>query len=825
MLETICQDARYAVRSLRRAPTFTVAAVLTLALGIGLTTAVYSVVDAVLVEPIPFADDDHLVVVWETDRDTGTVREPGSFPDFLDFRERSRRLERLAGFIASDVELSPDGGDPTRLASLSVTGDFFSLFGISAIAGRVLTAEDDRPGAPDVVVLSEQLWDARFHRDPAIVGTTLRLNGRPYTVAGVAPQHTGFGIPQMLAAAAYARGFAARDRSAQVEAWVPLRATPETLPRDTHPMLMVGRMRSAGDRAAVQEELAGIAADLERAYPSNEARGVFVEGFGDVVIGPVRPALLVLLAAVVFLLLISCVNVANLLLARATLRLREIAVRSAVGASTQHLARQFIVESAVLTSAAAVVGVWLAFASLRVLLAIAPAGVPRLATIALDLRVLLATSSVCVGVAMVFGLLPLTGVRRIDLQSTLRSDEGRTSIGGRQARTRRAALVAVQVALAVALVTAAGLLLRTVGALRQVNPGFDPTGVVKAEFQLPPNRYPVDFRHYPNFPEMQRFNERLLTRIAALPGVEAVGLAGNQPLDAGFTNSFVIVGREAEAANWPEISIRRVTGGYFSAMKVRLATGRFLDDRDAATAPPVALINEAAAERFFPAQDPIGHQMAFWGANRRIVGVVGSEKIHGMATAAPIAVYTPLAQTPSFDGSEALLVRAATHVEASLRAAIKDVDPALAVFGIEPLNETVSNSIREQQFLMQLLSVFAAIALAFAAIGIHGVLAYALAQRTREIGVRVALGAGTQDVMRLVLGQSARMTAIGLSAGVVIGVALASWLRTWLYGVTPTDPVTLVGVVIVLGAVAGMSSYFPTRRAIRIDPVAALRGE
>jgi predicted permease len=324
---------------------------------------------------------------------------------------------------------------------------------------------------------------------------------------------------------------------------------------------------------------------------------------------------------------------------------------------------------------------------------------------------------------------------------------------------------------------------------------------------------------------MQRFNETVLTRVAALPGVEAVGLAGNQPLDVGFTNSFVIVGREAEAANWPEISIRRVTPGYFPALRVRLLTGRLFDERDGTTAPAVALINEAAAERFFPSQDPVGHGIRFYGTNRRIIGIVGNEKFHGVAAPAPIAAYTPLAQTPSVDGSEALLVRAATNVESAVRATVRDIDPALAVFAVEPLNDTLSNSIREQQFLMQLLGVFAVIALVLAAVGIHGVLAYMLAQRTREIGVRIALGATTADVMRLVLGQSAAMTAVGLAAGIVLGVGLANWLRTWLYGVTPADPVTLVGVVVVLGVVAGVSSYLPTLRATRIDPAVALRVE
>jgi predicted permease len=805
-----------------RARSFTGAAVATLALGIGLTTAVYSVVDAVLVQPIPIPGSDRLVVVWETDRDSGTTREPGSFPDFLDFRDRARTLDQLAAFTAGEVNLTPEGGDPIRLPSLSVTGGFFRLIGLPPILGRGIADEDDQPGAPNTVVISERLWTDLYQRAPAIVGRTIRLNGVPATIAGVARGDSGFGVPQLLFAAAYSRGFVARDRGADVDIWRALRATPESLPRETHPLLMVGRLAPGTRPAAAQSELAAIAADLERTYPVNQARGVFVESFRDVVIGPVEPSLLVLLAAVVFLLLISCVNVANLLLARATSRVGELAVRSALGAGVRHLARQFVVEGAVLTAIAGAAGVWFAFAAVRALLALAPPGTPRLADVSIDVRVLLVILAVSIGIAMTFGLLPLLHARRADLQAALRTEGGRPT-GSRAARLRRSMLVAAEVALAVALVTAAGLLLRTVGALHRVDPGFDPTGVVKAEFQLPPTRYPIDMRVFPNTPAIQRFNAALLERVAAAPRVESAALAGNHPLDVGFTNSFVIVGREAEAANWPEISIRRVSPEYFDALKVGMVRGRLFDRRDDSAASAVALLNEAAVERFFAGRDPIGQEIGFWGANRRIVGIVRNEKFQGIAAPAPIAVYAPLAQAPG--AMEVLLVRASADVRPAIRAAVRELDPALAVFGIEAVTQTVTGSLREQEFLMELLAAFAAIALVLAAVGIHGVLSYTLAQRTREIGVRVALGATRGDVMRLVVGQSARVTTAGLAGGVVLGLVLARWLRSWLYEVTPADPLTIAGVIGVLGSVAVLSSYFPTRRATRIDPATALRTE
>ena len=817
------RDVHHAVRSLRHARSFTGAAVATLALGIGLTTAVYSVVDAVLVRPVPIPGSDRLVVVWETDRDTGTSREPGSFPDFLDFRERSRTLAQLAAFTAGDVNLTPDGGDPVRLASLSVTGGFFALIGVPPALGRGLTEADDQQGAPSVAVISERLWADLYGRNPAVIGRSIRINSVPHDIVGVARSDAAFGVPQVLFAAAYSRGFVARDRGAQVDVWRALRATPQSLPRETHPLLMVGRLASHGSREGAQRELTSIAADLERTYPENQARGVFVEPFRDVVIGPVQPSLLVVLAAVVFLLLIACVNVANLLLARSTSRMRELAVRSALGAGVRQLARQFVVESAVLTAGAAAAGIWLAFAAVRAVLALAPAGTPRLADVNIDLRVLLVVVGVSITIAMAFGLLPLLHTRRTDLQAALRMEGSRSSSGGRHASARRSILVAAEVALAVALVTAAGLLLRTVGALHRVDPGFDPTNVTKAEIQLPPTRYPLDTRTFPNAPAIQRFNAALLERVAATPGVEAAALAGNHPLDVGFTNSFIIVGREAEARNWPEISIRRVSPEYFDTLQVRLARGRVFERRDDAAAPAVALLNEAAVERFFAGQDPIGREIAFWGVTRQIVGIVDNEKFHGVAAPAPIAVYAPLAQAPG--AMEVLLVRAAGDVRPAIRAAVREIDAALPVFGVEAVADTLATSVREQEFLMELLGVFAAIALVLAAIGIHGVLSYTLAQRTREIGVRVALGATRRDVMRLVLGQSARLTAAGLGGGLVLGLALAQWLRGWLYGVTPADPTTIVRVLLVLGGVAALSSYFPTRRAMRIDPAVALHAD
>jgi putative ABC transport system permease protein len=419
-------------------------------------------------------------------------------------------------------------------------------------------------------------------------------------------------------------------------------------------------------------------------------------------------------------------------------------------------------------------------------------------------------------------------VRRLDVQSTLRSEEGRAASAGRQRGLVRSALVVAEVALAVVLMVGAGLLVRSFRHVQGIDAGFDAQGVLKAEFQLPPSRYPVDFRKWPDFVEMHRFNDGLLRRVAALPGVQAASVVGNQPLDAGFTNSFTVVGREDEARSWPEISIRRVSPGYFDTVRLPLRSGRRFLDTDGTRDPAVGLINEAAARRFFAGRDPLGAQVRFWGSNHTVVGVVADEKFHGLTAETPPAIYTPLAQTPSAGGSEALLVRVAGPpgaMMAVVSAAIRAEDHALAVFGVQPLEETVQQSIGQRRFVMLLLSLFAALAVALAAIGIHGVLSYTVAQRRHDIGIRMALGAAPAQVTRQVVGYGARLTLLGLGLGLVGALAVTRLLASLLFGVSTTDATTFVSAIPLLAAVALVATWLPARRAVRIDPLEALREE
>ncbi len=820
-------DARRAVRGFLRTPGFTAAAVLTLALGIGANTAIFSVVDGVLLRPAPFAAMDRLAMVWETDRKSGTTREPASVPDFLDFQQRTRTFARLAAFAPAEVSLTPDRGDPARLAALAVSHEFLPLVGIRPLVGRVFNADEDRPGAPRTVMISEDLWTQQFGRDPALVGHTIKINDVSRTVVGVLPRSADFGALQILGAAAYGRGFAERGGRVRVDVWAPLAADPASSPRDTHPIFVLGRLTSVASVRQAQQEMGGVAADIERTFPDdNDGRGVTIEALGDVVFGPVRPALMVLLGAVALVLLVACANVASLLLARGTARLHDVTVRVALGASAARLARQFLVESAVLTIAGTLLGVVLAVQGLGALLALAPAVIPRVDTVGIDARVLLVTSGVSALVALAFGVLPIVQIRSLDPHTGLQGG-GRTSTG-REHRRLRAALVMSQLALAVMLMVGAGLLIRSFWRLGQVDPGFRAEGVLKAEYQLPSSRYLRDFARWPVWPEQQRFNAELERRVAALPGVTSVAIATSHPLDAGFTSSIAVVGREAEARDWPEPSLRLVSAGYLATLGVPLRDGRGLAAADDAGATPVVVINEAARDRFFAGRPALGQRIRLWGAERLVVGVVGNERFHGLAEATPPGLYLPLAQVPSAGGSHSLMLRVRgdpAALAAPVRAIVRELDPALPLFGVEPLAETLSHAFGPRRFTMLVLGLFAAVALLLAAVGVHGVLSYTVAQRTREIGIRMALGADRRSVGALVVSQGARLTAGGLAAGLVGGLVLSRALVSLLFGVRASDPLTFAGVTLVLGGVALFACWLPAWRASRVDPMVALRAD
>jgi putative ABC transport system permease protein len=632
---------------------------------------------------------------------------------------------------------------------------------------------------------------------------------------------------QILRSAAYARGFADRDVRSRVDVWQPLQGDPNVLVRDTHPLFMLGRLAPGATAATAQQELTKIMADLEAAYPSsNVARGAFIEPMSDVIFARVRGTLWVLLAAVGFVLLISCVNVANLLLARGTSRLREVAVRSAMGAPLWRLVRQFAAENLVLAAVSTVLGVVIAFAALRFLLALAPADIPRIAEIRVDGLVLAMAAGLAVVTGLAFGIVPAIQAKRIDLQGALKADDSRGATAGRERNLLRSTLVISEVALAVVLLVGAGLLVKSAWRLAQVDTGYSADNVMKAEFQLPPSRYRTTGEQWPNFVAAHRFNDDLLNRVAGIPGVRAAAIVGNHPVDPGSQNSWRVVGREAEGANWPEVSIRRVSVGYFETVQLPVRSGRAFEDRDGVADPTVSIINESLARRFFENREPLGQQIRLWGAPRTIVGVVKDERILGLSREAPPAIYLPFRQAPSFNGAEALLVRTSGPtgaLGASLQQVVKQIDPQLAVFGVKPLAEVVGDSVAQQKFVMLLLIAFAVVAVILAAIGIHGILSYTITQRRHELGIRVALGATPEQVTGLVVGQGARLTVAGLVIGIAAAFALTRVLATQLYGVSATDLTAFAAVLPVLGLVALVATWLPARKAVRLDPLEAMR--
>jgi putative ABC transport system permease protein len=817
-------DLRFAVRSFLKNPEFALACIVTLGLGIGANTAIFSVVDAVLLRRAPFADADRLVMIWETDRNTATTREPASFPDYLDIKERARSFAATAALLADEMNLAPAAGDPRRVPILRVTHDLLPMLGLSPLAGRGFAPSDDVPGGAGRVLISESLWEREFSRSPSAIGATLRLDDEAHTVIGVMRRGADFGVLQILSRAAYSRSFADRGERTEIEIWTALRASAERFPRSTHPIFMAGRLAEGIGVDAAQADAARVMSELERAFPENAARGAHVEPISDVVFGPFRPAFYLLLGAVALVLLVASVNVGGLLIARGSARAQEVAVRNALGARNSRLVRLFLVESTLMTALATLLGLAIAFGVVRAIVSLAPADVPRLASATVDLRVLAVTIAISTLAAVAFGLFPLLQLGKADVQSGLRAT-GRATVSGRRKHLQQL-LVAGELALAVVLLSGATLLIKSLWKVQQIDPGFESARVLKAEYQLPASRYPSDFRRWPDFAEQHAFTRALLERAAKLPGVEGAAIAGNHPLDPGFTNSFTIVGREAEARSWPEISLRRVSPSYFQTVSLPLVRGRLLLDSDTTTAAPVVLINEAAAQKFFPSGDPVDARMRFWGASRTIVGVVANERFHGVTAPAPIAVYAPLAQAPSASG--VLLLRTAQQpstLSSSAERVIHEIDPALAVFAVEPLDRTVARSIAQRRFTTALLGGFALLALILAAVGIHGLVSYSVERRRREIGIRMAVGAGRADVYRLILLEGGVVIAAAVCAGLLGALLLTRLLRTLLFDVSPADGTALLIVAVVLTGVAFGATLVPARRAASTDPLTALRSE
>ncbi len=804
----ILSDLRLACRMMFKAPLFSAVTVLVLALGVGANSAIFSVLKAVVLDPLPYPESHRLVIIWENDRYRGTQREGASIPDYLDFRERARLFEEIVAIETVNRTLTGDG-EPLRLVAGRVSVNYPRTLGVEPVRGRIFSEDDGTPGHDRVVLLHHGLWQSVFGADPAVVGRDITLDGEPHTVVGVVP-------PQ------------AQLPGDSTQLWVPLAPTEPDLIRGRHSLVVLGRMLEGVTLEQAQQEMAAIMASLEKEYPEdNAARGAFVAPLHSELVGDVRPVLLLIMGAVACVLLIVCVNVANLLLSRGAARQAEIAVRRALGARRSRIVRQMMAESFVLMLIGFALGLGLALLGTRLLLALTPANLPRLDKVALDAPMTLFTLAVSVSTWVVFGLVPALRASSADVQQALK--EGGRSTGESLARqTLKKSLVVAEVALAVVLVIGAGLMLRSFWSLSGVDPGMDVSRVVSLDFELPGTRYPApDDWPFLKWPKVTQLQARLLEEVEALPGVHSVSLALSNPLSSAWTTRTRVVGKPIpDREGFDEAYFQPVSEAYFETCGVPLQMGRSFTTRDDDSHPLVAIVNEAFVDFYFGGEDPIGHRILVYGAEREVVGVVGDVRFRGLGRGSYPAMYLPFRQNPL--GFLSLVYRAdkdAGDLLPAVKSVIWRIDPDLALFNVSVLDEALSASLSRERFTATLLSCFALSALLLSAIGLYGVISYLVTQRTHEIGIRMALGAGRREVFRLVVGAGMVLVAVGVGIGMVAALGSAGFVSSLLFGISSRDPWTFGTVPLVLALVAFVACYLPARRASRVDPMRALRYE
>ncbi len=803
MIETFLKDIRYGVRMLIKQPLFTVAAVITLALGIGANTTVFSVVNAVVLRPLPFNEPDRLVMVWEVKPDQEKDAQVASLADFVDWRDQNRVFDGMAAYFNWTANLT-GVDDPERIKSAVVTGSFFETLGVSAKIGRVLLPEDDRPGYDSVVLLSDGLWKRRFGGDPQILGKKLMLNGADLTVVGIMPPD--FRFPDEEAGIWVPAGFGAKQLQDRRGKFINV----------------IARLKPGIELNQAQAEMDTIAARLQSEYPETNADwGARVARLDDVRVGNVRLALFVLLGAVVLVLLIACVNVANLLLARAAARQREFAIRAALGASRARLFSQLLTESFLLVLLGGAAGVLLASWGVSLITSLNPGDIPRLNETTLDGRVLGFTMVISVISVMAFGLAPALFASRPDPQESLKS-EGRGSSSGSKRRLRNA-LVISEVAVALMLLIGAGLMIKSFLRLQSVDPGFNSDNLLTLRVWLPSTRYKENHRQI-------AFFQQLINRIKGLPGVQSAGAVQDLPIRRNRMGyDFAIEGRAILAGDEPNAGYRAVTPDYFKTMSIPLASGRWFNEKDDSDAPPVVIINRSMARQFWSDEDPIGKRIRFGGEEApwsTIVGVVGDVKHMGLDADEGPALYQPHSQKPEYLRWMTLVVR--TNVEplsivSAVREQVSALDKDQPVYDVATMRQLVSESIANPRFYMTLLGLFAFVALILATVGVYGVLAFWVTQRTKEIGIHMALGAQQKDVMKRVMGKGIKLALTGVAIGLVGAFILTRALDSLLYNVSATDPTTFLAVSLLLIFVAALACYIPARRAMRVDPVIALR--
>ena len=804
----LMQDLRYAVRMLAKKPTFTAVAILALALGIGANTAIFSVVNAVLLRPLPYPHPEGLMMLWGVRDDADRLN--ASYPDFADFRDQAETLEHVAAFQGSGVLLTGED-EPEALQGVLVSADIFPLLGVSPALGRPFTQEEDKPGAPRVIIIGHDLWERRFNRDPDLIGKDITISTRPFTVIGIMP--AGFKFPADARKTEFLLPFA------------PINSDMLTR-RGSHFFYIAARLKSNVTIEEAKSEVNTIARRLTESYPdTNARRGATLITMHDDLVKDIRLSLLVLLAAVAFVLLIACANVANLLLARAASRQKEIAIRTAVGASRFRIIRQLLTESLLLSIVGGAAGLLLALWGVDLLLAASPGNIPRLKEVTLDGRVLGFTMMVSMMTGLIFGIAPALGASNPDLNEVLKEGGRSGTEGARRARLR-SLLVVSEVAICLVLLIGAGLLIKSFTHLREINPGFNPNNVLTVF--LAPSR-----AKYPQPEHARAFFQQLVEQAKELPGVESAALVNMLPISgSNQTITFNIEGRPApEPGTDPVGNYRKISPDYFRVMRIPLVRGRALSDRDTKDTPHVVVINESLARKYFPDEDPIGKRILIGGDDnpppREIVGICGDIRHEGLDKEAVPEYYLSYLQNP--DRYLHLVARTSSSDTAStaavLRNAIKQTDKSFYIPKIETMENMLADSIAGQRFNMLLLGVFAAVALILAAVGIYGVMSYSVSQRTHEIGIRMALGAQQNDVLKLVVGHGMLLALTGVAIGLVASYFLTRLMTSLLYGVSATDPVTFAVISVILAGVALGACLVPARRAMKVDPMVALRYE
>ena len=822
-LEVLAQDIRYAFRMLRKNPGFTAVVVLTLALGVGANTAIFSVVYAVVLKPLPYPQPGQLFNIFQQEQSNPTEPPAGrvrlstklqqtgmSYLNFQDLREQSQVFREMAGSQFHQLTLT-GRGEPSVVDTAVVTPEFFSLFGVAPLAGRTFSSDDGKPGAPAVVVLSEALWRSTFGSDPKVIGSSINLDKRSFTIIGIMP--AAFRFPVV---------------NKREKVWIPLAQDPLFGPwmprRGGHWLQVSGRLKPGVSAAQVSTEMDALGVRLAQAFPADNAGWLIgVVPLQQMMIGEVAYPLLLLLAAVGLVLLIASANIANLLLARATSRAREIAVRATLGAGRGRIVRQLMSETAVLGLLGGISGILLAYWGVRAMASLLPTGVPQVNEIRVDSLVLAFALLLSALAACVFGLAPAFFAAKFDLHSSLREGDGRSGEGG-GSRKMRKVLVAGEISVAMILLVSAGLLIRSFARLTSTNPGFDVQHILKTDVALPQFQYSTP-------QQWNAFADQLLARLHAEPGLLDSAIAVPLPLTDGFVNlGFDIVGApslkasESRSANYVSVS-----PDYFRVIGIPLLAGRLFDHRDAPASARVCLISKTLARLYFPGQDPIGRRLIFAfppdpSTPREIIGVVGDVRDAGLGSDPGPMMYVPFAQAPFWGGD----IIAKTSLDpaaaaSAIRRSVAEIDRDLPVSTVAKLADLLDASVAQPRFRTYLLALFAAIALLLAATGIFGVISYSVARRTREIGIRMALGASRSTVLGLILRETMSLTLIGFGVGVPCALVTSRLLRQLLFQVNAYDPLTLCAVAVLLAAVAALAAYIPVRRAMRVDPTEALR--